>query len=276
LRLLPISQVFLSQRAFHKLEDKLRLEDEDPRERERPVTVAYLSAGEHRPESEMFGARSADQPRKSDLYENPYMENTSQAALPLVAHQGYAETPASDAGDAYDDRKDLDYETDRYTRYGDTASLVGTEAYAPSKNMFSAVDQKDRGLAEKEVLNAPQDGETAEELKETPSRRRWRLLCGLLTFWIPGFLLSWLGKMKRPDVRQAWREKLAINIIIWFICGCAIFVIAVLGNLICPRQHVYNSGELAEHNYKDSPNSVYVAIRGEVSNFVQIVAWAAT
>jgi chitin synthase len=255
----------LSQRAFHKLEDKLRLDDDDSRDRERPLTVDYLSAGQHRPESEMLESRGpVQQSRKSDLYENPYMANTSQAALPLVSKHGYAETPGSDGGDAYDDRKDLDYEADRFTRYGDTASYVGTEAYAPSKNMFSAVDQKNKGINEKDQLDVPHDRETAEEWKETPSRRRWRLLCSVLTFWIPGFLLSWLGGMKRPDIRQAWREKLAINLIIWFICGCAIFVIAVLGNLICPRQHVYNSGELAEHNYKDNPNSVYVAIRGEV------------
>ena len=68
--------------------------------------------------------------------------------------------------------------------------------------------------------------------------------------------------MKRLDVRQAWREKLALNMLIWFICGCAVFVIAILGNLICPTEHVFNQSELASFN-KDS-TTVYTAIRGEV------------
>ena len=46
-------------------------------------------------------------------------------------------------------------------------------------------------------------------------------------------------------MRQAWHEKLALNIIIWFICACAVFVITVLGLVICPTQHVFNTSELA-------------------------------
>lgn len=110
----------------------------------------------------------------------------------------------------------------------------------------------------------PPEGEIQEVYRESMARRRWVWLCTILTFWIPGFLLSKLGGMKRQDIRQAWREKLTINLIIWFICGSAIFVIAVLGDLICPTQHVFSASELASHNYKDDPNNAYVAIRGEV------------
>jgi chitin synthase len=31
--------------------------------------------------------------------------------------------------------------------------------------------------------------------------------------------------MKRKDVRLAWREKLAINLLIWFSCGFVVFFI---------------------------------------------------
>jgi len=31
------------------------------------------------------------------------------------------------------------------------------------------------------------------------------------------------------DIRQAWRKKFALNLLIWFICRCAVFVIAVFG-----------------------------------------------
>jgi chitin synthase len=78
--------------------------------------------------------------------------------------------------------------------------------------------------------------------------------------------------MKRMDVRQAWREKLALNMVIWFICGCAVFVIAVLGVLICPTEHVFNAGELASHSSTLSPNNVYTSIRGEVFDLTTLVA----
>jgi chitin synthase len=106
--------------------------------------------------------------------------------------------------------------------------------------------------------------EVVEEYRISSARKRWVFLCTALTWWIPGILLNKLGGMKRPDVRQAWREKLTINLIIWFICGCTVFVIAILGNLICPRQHVYSASELTDHSTKLQPNAAYVAIRGEV------------
>ncbi|KAG6373006.1 chitin synthase-domain-containing protein [Boletus reticuloceps] len=78
--------------------------------------------------------------------------------------------------------------------------------------------------------------------------------------------------MKREDVRQAWREKFALNVIIWFICACAVFVIAVLGVVICPTEHVFNTSELASHSYSNSVNNVYAAIRGEVFDLTQVAS----
>jgi chitin synthase len=132
--------------------------------------------------------------------------------------------------------------------------------------MFRDFDTK-----EKDVLDtAPQDGEVTETYKESSARRRWVALCWILTFWVPGPLLSWWGGMKRPDVRQAWREKLAINMIIWFICACTIFVIAILGPVICPTQHVFSSSELAAKSYTNDPNNALVAVRGEVFDLVSL------
>ena len=126
-------------------------------------------------------------------------------------------------------------------------------------------------LMEKDALPGEiQEGETAEVLKESSARRRWVALCWMLTFWCPTPFLRWFGRMKRIDVQQAWREKLALNIVIWFICACAVFVIAVLGNLICPTQHVFSTGELASHSEKTDPNNVFTAIRGEVFDLTQV------
>lgn len=51
---------------------------------------------------------------------------------------------------------------------------------------------------------------------------------------------------------------------IWFICGVAIFIIAVMGNLICPREYVYSDAELNSHSYTSDADNMLVAIRGEV------------
>lgn len=51
---------------------------------------------------------------------------------------------------------------------------------------------------------------------------------------------------------------------IWIICGIAVFVIAIMGNLICPREYVFSSTELSSRSYSGDPNNMLVAIRGEV------------
>ena len=84
--------------------------------------------------------------------------------------------------------------------------------------------------------------------------------------------LKWFRCMKRQDVCQAWHEKLALNIIIWFICACAVFAIAVLGLVICPTQHMFNTSELTSHSYQNNPNNVYTSIQGEVFDLLGVAA----
>ncbi|KAF8057449.1 chitin synthase-domain-containing protein [Lyophyllum atratum] len=132
-------------------------------------------------------------------------------------------------------------------------------------------NDKEALLNDKEILPGEiQDGETTEVLKESSARRKWVALCWMLTFWVPTPLLTYLGRMKRMDVWQAWREKLAINILIWIWCADAIFVVAILGLLICPTEHVFNTVELQSHSSTLSPNNVLTAIRGEVFDLSSI------
>lgn len=197
--------------------------------------------------------------------------NSSSQALPLVAHASPFQR--ADMYNEYDERQSLRSEEfdgrSRLTSARDDSMSLGTESYAPSRNMFQNVDKN--ALLEKEALPGEiQEGEVAELLKETSARRRWVALCWLLTWWMPTPFLRWFGRMKRMDVRQAWREKLALNIIIWFSCGCAVFVIAILGDLICPTEHVFSTSELASHSVENQPNNVYVAIRGEVFDLTEV------
>ncbi|KAK8160190.1 CHS5 chitin synthase, class V [Phyllosticta citribraziliensis] len=105
--------------------------------------------------------------------------------------------------------------------------------------------------------------EEVESVKVSGSRKRWTRFVWALTWWMPDWAVRKIGKMPRPDVRMAWREKVAINFIIWFMCACVIFIMIGFPNLICPTQHVYSEAELTSYNGKNGKSS-YVAIRGIV------------
>jgi chitin synthase len=215
------------------------------------------SATEHDPASPYFGA-------DADAFV------ASNQALPLVANASPFQR-ADMYDDDFDERKSFrsdDYDG-RTSHHDDSMSNFGTESYAPSRNMFQNQDKT--RLMDKEALPGEiLEGETSEVLKESSARRRWVALCWALTWWVPTPLLRWLGRMKRMDVRQAWREKLALNMLIWLICACAVFVIAVLGNVICPTEHVFSLSELADHAVTKNPNNVFISIRGEVFDLTQI------
>jgi chitin synthase len=109
-----------------------------------------------------------------------------------------------------------------------------------SGDMFSALPSQHNLSAaamEKGLLS-----EVVEEVPTSSTRKRWMFLVWVLTWYIPDFGLRLLGpkKFKRKDVRTAWREKLAINYLIWFACAVSIFFIAFFSAVICPKQNVYS------------------------------------
>jgi len=119
------------------------------------------------------------------------------------------------------------------------------------------------GMTVKEATNA------VEEVPSTKSRRWWLRLVWLTTWWIPSFVLRVVGRMKRPDVRLAWREKLTIFWLIFIFNGIIIFYIIEFGRLLCPSfDKVWSIGEVNQHQ---GANDFWVAIQGEVydvTNFV--------
>lgn len=106
------------------------------------------------------------------------------------------------------------------------------------------------------------EGKNIKEEPVSKGRRAWVALVWALTFWIPSPLLSFVGRMKRPDVRQAWREKVVLCFLIALINGLILFWIIIFGNLICPDyDKAWNQKEVATHTGDDD---FYVAIRGNV------------
>ncbi|KAI5481543.1 chitin synthase, glycosyltransferase family 2 protein [Pseudohyphozyma bogoriensis] len=253
-------KVFLSDAAFRIVEDYLRHDDpeEHLRKAERghrdPTTTSL-------PDPFAPHSRGVFQPALEG-YDSRFAGTTSTAALPF-ASKGQL-TPLYD--DDYFERQTSyteggsDYfgsKTPKGSHRFDEEQSIAPSGYAPSRAMFdplSKPSKEDRGADDAVVI---------EEVKITSARRWWVALTWLFTWWIPSFCLSSCGGMKRRDVRMAWREKLLINMLIWLLCGIAVFVIAILGNLICPKEYVYSTSELSSASYSNDPDNMLVAIRGE-------------
>ncbi|GAM84663.1 hypothetical protein ANO11243_026620 [Dothideomycetidae sp. 11243] len=91
-----------------------------------------------------------------------------------------------------------------------------------------------------------------QEVPITFGRRVWVAFVWLLTGWIPSFVLKFVGRMKRPDVRMAWREKLVLIMIIVFFNALIVFYIIEFGRLLCPNyDKAWNTKEVSEHTGTD-------------------------
>jgi len=92
------------------------------------------------------------------------------------------------------------------------------------------------------------DGRVMVERKQTTGRRLWVIFVWMLTWWIPSPVLRYAGRMKRPDVRMAWREKVVLVFLILIINGIVVFYIIEFGRLLCPNfDKAWNEKEVGFH-----------------------------
>lgn len=140
----------------------------------------------------------------------------------------------------------------------DSRSDAGASALGQG-DMFRNLDTREQ-MAEKGNEKTMVE---VEEVKTSGSRKRWLAVVWWLTWPIPDFMIRWVGRMPRKDVRMAWREKLAINLMIWTSCLFVAFFIVVFPMLICPKQDVFTAEELSAQNGKDGAGAL-IAIRGQV------------
>ncbi|KAB5572418.1 chitin synthase [Coniochaeta sp. 2T2.1] len=101
-----------------------------------------------------------------------------------------------------------------------------------------------------------------EERPITGKRRAWVFIVWALTFWIPSPLLRFVGRMKRPDVRFAWREKVVLCLIILLINAAMVFWIIWFGRLLCPNFD--KAWSVTEVNTHQGQDDYWVSIRGGV------------
>ncbi|MCJ1313919.1 hypothetical protein MMC25_007599 [Agyrium rufum] len=122
----------------------------------------------------------------------------------------------------------------------------------------------DRDLGALDGQIDPEFGEAKHIESHTMSfgRRLWVMLVWTLTFWIPSPALRYVGRMKRPDVRMAWREKLVLMFFIFLLNATIIFYIVEFGNLLCPDLNIVWDNQ--DVSYHQGDNDFYVSIHGKV------------
>jgi cellulose synthase/poly-beta-1,6-N-acetylglucosamine synthase-like glycosyltransferase/cytochrome b involved in lipid metabolism len=69
------------------------------------------------------------------------------------------------------------------------------------------------------------------------ARRRWLIFSNLITFYIPDCILD--RKLKRIEVRQAWREKTAFFTIFLLLSAILLFFVAIVPELLCGSINLY-------------------------------------
>jgi chitin synthase len=82
----------------------------------------------------------------------------------------------------------------------DTTSNGGWESEYDRKEAGGSPTEPSKEMIVKEAPNA------VEEVPSTCSQRIWLWVVMATTWWIPEVCLRRVGRMKRPDIRLAWRE----------------------------------------------------------------------
>jgi chitin synthase len=145
---------------------------------------------------------------------------------------------------------------------------LGLGSPVPNNNM--GADEPQSTLLSKYAANhyqAEVDAEIGEKshIEERPitrSRKLWAGFVWALTFWIPSFLLRYVGRMKRPDVRMAWREKFVLVLLIFLLNGVIIFWIAFFAQILCPDfDKAWARSQVKTHQ---GENDFWVSIHGNV------------
>lgn len=140
-----------------------------------------------------------------------------------------------------------------------------TDSFEESDDDFSQDDyENERIFADglKEDLEKVAADKPIEVVPMTKERKVWVWFVWLFTWWIPSPFLKWFGRLKRSDVRMAWREKFVICLLIFLLNAAIIFYMIFLGRIICPDfNKVWDINEVSEHNKDDD---FFVAIHGKV------------
>ncbi|KAG8855852.1 hypothetical protein FRB96_006674 [Tulasnella sp. 330] len=265
-------RVWLSYPAWKAIDDGLRADEKDERIAAKEEEAVSMHGHGHRAGGSMstrgggggeewaglmeqngFGGESEDvlvrNPRKSGGY--------ADANAPAYAPQGLTPINTENAGLASPSNP-FHSPAERSVEGGWGDDKGSAWEKGDERSEKDTIDP-----ASKELLDFNANAaKTVEEIPTSSARRWWVRYVWLCTFWIPSFLLSSIGRMKRPDIRMAWREKVTICMIIFFLCASILFITILLGTVVCPNfNKAWTLTEVSEHT---TPNDFWVAAYGEV------------
>lgn len=174
------------------------------------------------------------------LSERCWLEIADIASVPLPPRNHYLEADTDDDGltpgargfgdsnvHLVPSRSPAGYYTDDKAgnyfgvRDADIKSDTGTSAI--NGDMFRNLETRSQ-MAEK-ANEKEQKLQNIEEHRISGGRKRWVFFVWALTFYVPNFLIKLVARKKRKDMQLAWREKFAINLLIWLsIAGVMFFM----------------------------------------------------
>lgn len=111
------------------------------------------------------------------------------------------------------------------------------------------------------------DPKKIESKPTTKGRQVWVSVVWAMTFFIPSVLLRVVGRMKRPDVRMAWREKLVLVMLIFLFNATVVFYIVAFSRLLCPNFD--KAWDAKEVGYHTGTTDYYASIYGKVYDFTK-------
>ncbi|KAJ3039984.1 hypothetical protein HDV00_011539 [Rhizophlyctis rosea] len=235
------NKVFIAEGAWRSLEDELQVIEEEQKDMQArdPRSSLDDKAGRSSFGSASRGFTSMDESR-------------------------YSSDPYEDEGSYYDD-SESHYESD----FGYDARQSGTltsRGREQSKDIeLTRISESGKmGKTDVKIEAAVEE----EEHKTSSARKKWVCCTWMLTWWVWPICLSGCGGMKRKDIQMAWREKVALCMIIFVMCAALLFFIIGLGRIICPRQNVFSTFELQG---KTDPNDPWVFAYGRAYQIKKLV-----
>ncbi|EGO00358.1 glycosyltransferase family 2 protein [Serpula lacrymans var. lacrymans S7.3] len=241
--------VWLSYRAWKMVEDVVRSAEKDQKKNSREDSEEDESIF---PDDTTEYNNGAAEQQQRNYFDGPPGPVYEEPETPFDGYSSSHVVPATPAMLPSPYRPYADDTGSEWDKKGD--SFDGAPPLIPKEGVMT-------------VNEAPN---VVEEIPSTRTRRVWLHIVRAFTWFIPSFLLSSLGRMKRPDVQLAWREKMTIFALITLANGIVLFYIIVFGRLLCPNfDKAWASNEVAQHT---GTNDFYVSIQGkvyDVSNFVQ-------
>ncbi|KAG0166565.1 hypothetical protein DFQ28_006404 [Apophysomyces sp. BC1034] len=266
-------KVFLGETAWRHLEDGLRTAEKEEQRRQKEEKRVVESHGDTLAPGGMAREHSADALSNVSFgsgaeYAQGDRRNVA-AASAAAAGLPLPRTFDGKAGSVYsDDQRSFVSEDDYfrdppYHSYQDTESQFGSEGYSNASGNMEL----------KKMLPVEAEVEEPEQEKPSAVRRHWLNFVWFMTWWVPSKFLVMCGRMKREDVRLAWREKLTLCLLIFLMSGFMIWFLVFFGRIVCPHQDVFSASELQNHQDKDN---AYIAIRGEVFDLTKFAPrhWA--